>query len=318
MKKILLSAVALLAVVQFSNAQNVSTYTVDYASGTDLTCLSGAAIQSGVNPSGAAYGNAARIPTYGYDFAANAALTFTVTSATPSGAADPVWFDLYYKKGAAGPSQTCNAFSVDDDNLDMSTNKKVCIIAKSSVAGSKFGVDLWSKTTGGQPWVANSATYTVTGGPIVKEVGPLTTSYAAYEIDFGTEALYNSWANKNTIQGFGLNSTTVFDGATISIQRIILGNTATCALTSGTSSANVVNDQVTLFPNPAKGSFNVDVTAMNVESALVKVMNSNGTVVKEFTAADVTSVSTEGMVKGIYLVQVTSGNKVANKKVVVE
>ncbi len=320
MKKILLSAVALLASVQLSNAQDVSTYAVDFASGSNLTCLSGAAIQSGINPSGAAFGNPARIPSYSYNFADNAALQFTVTASTPAGAGDPLWFDLFYKKGPAGPSQTCNPFTTDDDNLNMSTNTKVCVIAKSSVAGSAFVVHLWANGVG-QPWIDGATTYSVAGGPgntILKEVSGLTTSYAAYELDFGTEPLFTGWANKNEIQGWGVNSSTVFDGATISIQRITFGNTGTCALTLSNSSANVVNDEVNLFPNPAKGSFSVDITAMNVESALVKVMNSNGIVVKEFNASNTTSVSTEGLVKGIYMVQVTSGNKVANKKVVVE
>ncbi|MDF2456972.1 MAG: Secretion system C-terminal sorting domain [Cytophagaceae bacterium] len=93
-----------------------------------------------------------------------------------------------------------------------------------------------------------------------------------------------------------------------------------CGTVTANNNANVVNDQVSVFPNPAKGAFTVDMTAMNnAESAFVKVLNANGNIVKEFTTNNATpSVITEGLVKGIYLVQVTSGNKIATKKVVVE
>jgi len=48
-------------------------------------------------------------------------------------------------------------------------------------------------------------------------------------------------------------------------------------------------------------------------------LNANGAIVKEFTTTlDDALITTEGMNKGIYMVRITSGNKVATKKVVVE
>ncbi|MBC7487547.1 MAG: T9SS type A sorting domain-containing protein [Cytophagaceae bacterium] len=314
MKKLLLSAVALLSTVTMASAQ----FSVDYASGADLTCLSGTFQQGGSNRSGAAYSAAsAYIPSKDYNFVGNAALTFVAGSSTPAGtvAKDPLWFDLYVKKGVA-PNATCNPFSTDDDVLDMSTKTGVRIKAKSSVAGSKFKVYLWAKTAGAEPWNANATTYQIGNpGPVelVVETPALTTSYATYNLEFGG-TLFASWIYKNKIQGWGVQVTT-FDGATISIERIDFG-----VIITGNTSANVVNDQVALFPNPAKGAFHVDMTAMmNSEAASVKVMNANGLVVNEFsTNLNDVEVSTEGMNKGIYLVQITSGNKIATKKVVVE
>jgi len=320
MKKILLSAVALLGAINLASAQalNVSTYSIDYNTGSDLTCLSGSYIQGTIYRSGSAFdAKPAYISSKDYNYAADKALTFTAGAATPAStvAKDPMWFDLYVLKGS-GPSATCNSFSADDDVLNMTTNTGMRVKIKSSVAGSKVKFYLWAKTLGGDPWLANATTYQL-GDPnpveLVVETPALTTEYVTYELNFASSA-FTAWSLKNAIQGWGVQVST-FDGAKISIERVDLG-----VLVTANQNANVVNDQVALFPNPAKGAFHVDMTAMNnSESASVKVMNANGLVVKEFSTnlSDV-EVATEGMNKGIYMVQVTSGNKIATKKVVVE
>lgn len=131
-------------------------------------------------------------------------------------------------------------------------------------------------------------------------------------------------------RGAGLTPWNDFDAAgTYTIDYIYVGTAdastaptppTDCGTTTANHNANVVNDQVNVFPNPAKGAFTVDMTAMNnSETAFVKVLNANGNIVKEFTSNLATpSVVTDGLVKGIYMVQVTSGNKIATKKVVVE
>ena len=332
MKKTLLSVFALFASMNMASAQYdpanspFSTFEVDYSGGSNLTCLSGAAIQSGVNPTGAAYNaNAAYIASKAYNYSTDAALTFTVGSSTPAGsvAKDPLWLYIFNKEGV-GNTATCKELQNQTPaaQINMTTNSKVCVVAKSSVAGSQFSVDLWAVEVG-QPWNNGATTYSTGGttGNATMTTPSLTTSYAAYELDFSTKGDWANFGAKDSIAAFGVQAV-VFDGATISIQKIILGNTGTCAVgsTTSSSSANVVNDQVVLFPNPAKGNFTVDMTAMNnTEAAVVKVLNANGTVVSEVSTSSATyAVNTANMNKGIYLVQITSGNKVATQRVVVE
>jgi hypothetical protein len=243
--------------------------------------------------------------------ASNNANEFTITAvAVPSGTPATSGFDFYYTGAGCDPMRTTSI------GVDMSGagNAKMRVRAKASVAGATVQFHVLSSLNAyPQNTTANL------GVPTSQTQVTLTTSYADYTIDFSGSAWDAGSASfRQTINTWGViipsDNPTFNNGVVINIESIKVGSD----VINSNSSANVVNEQVNLFPNPAKSSFNVDITAMQVESALVKVMNANGTVVKELTASDVTTVSTEGLVKGIYLVQVTSGNKVANKKVVVE
>lgn len=196
----------------------------------------------------------------------------------------------------------------------------VCqITLSSSVAVPQFSIFPAVLTGAGYDYVDGYDPLVLPGGSTRDPATPqaLTTSSQTLTFTLPSHNWQNTAMPMDKMIGWAItvrNASAANMAATLTITSIKFGK----SVVTGTTSANVVNDQVTLFPNPAKGSFNVDVTAMNVESASVKVMNANGIVVKEFTASDVTTVSTDGLSKGIYLVQVTSGNKVANKKVVVE
>ena len=244
--------------------------------------------------------------------ASNTANEITINAAaTPSGTPATSGFDLYYTNGA-----NCDPMRATSIGVDMSVagREKMLVRAKASVAGATVQFHLLSSLNAyPQNTTANL------GVQVAQTQKVLTTSYADYLIDFaGTEWNAASASFKSTINTWGViipsDNPTKNNGVVIMIESIKLGTAAVLA----TSSATEVNNEVNVFPNPAKGAFNVDVTAMNVESALVKVMNANGSVVKELNVSGVSSISTEGLNAGIYMIQVTSENKVANKKVVVQ
>jgi hypothetical protein len=83
--------------------------------------------------------------------------------------------------------------------------------------------------------------------------------------------------------------------------------------------AAVNNSLIAVYPNPAKDQISVDLTSLNVSDATVKIMNASGFVVYEGKASNsVESINTSSFNKGIYMVQVSSGNNVSNKKIVIE
>jgi hypothetical protein len=105
--------------------------------------------------------------------------------------------------------------------------------------------------------------------------------------------------------------------AATSIQYIYMGDAGTLA---SVNAAHVNNSLISVFPNPAKDQINIDLSSMNVSNdAAVKIMNSNGMTVYEGTASGTNQVvNTSSFNKGMYLVQVSSGDKVSNKKIVIE
>ncbi|HSZ71238.1 MAG TPA: T9SS type A sorting domain-containing protein [Cytophagaceae bacterium] len=229
----------------------------------------------------------------------------------------PGTFDFMYTHGS-GPSAQCHQLSADGFGVDLSDPTKapqLIVVAKSHVAGTKVQFHLGNRTATNYPNVTTASA----GVPTAQTEIALTTSYATYKIDYTSTAWSTGWttAEQSAVNMWGaLIPTTSNAGDTIDIQSIeVLAGTPTA-----TTSANVVNDQVSLYPNPAKGAFNVDMTAMqNTETAAVKVMNANGVVVKQLSTNNtVESITTDGMNKGIYMVQITSGNKIATKKVVVD
>jgi hypothetical protein len=111
----------------------------------------------------------------------------------------------------------------------------------------------------------------------------------------------------------GWNDAT-FNG-TVTIDYVKLGT----AVTAGTTIA-VDNSLISVYPNPAKEQISIDLSSMNNASdASVKIMNSNGMLVYEGNASNSNEIiNTSSFNKGIYLVQVSAGNKISNKKLVIE
>lgn len=203
------------------------------------------------------------------------------------------------------------------DRIDLSVDKRVSITLTSSVDVAKFMLFPAVLTGAGYDYVDGHSTDPVNSLPLTAGVATTLTFHVSTKNYAGTVMPLDKMI------GIAFFARTAADASvvgTFTISSIKIGDAVTTAVPTATQNANVVNDQVSLFPNPAKGSFHVDVTAMNnSDAASVKVMNANGLVVKEFSSnlSDI-EIATEGMNKGIYMVQVTSGNKIATKKVVVE
>ncbi len=96
---------------------------------------------------------------------------------------------------------------------------------------------------------------------------------------------------------------------------LTMDNLKVGACVTATTTA-IDNSLISVYPNPAKEQITIDLSSLNNPAdASVKIMNSNGMLVYEGNA---TTINTSSFNKGIYLVQVSEGNKVSNKKVVIE
>ncbi len=101
---------------------------------------------------------------------------------------------------------------------------------------------------------------------------------------------------------------------TVNVENVKVG----AVTTTGTNVA-VNNSLLSVYPNPAKDQINIDLSSMNTSDASVKIMNANGTLVYEGrTTQNNETINTSSFNRGMYLVQVSSGNNVSNKKIVIE
>ncbi|MDB5258105.1 MAG: choice-of-anchor protein [Chitinophagaceae bacterium] len=314
MKKQLLTLAALFAITTGASAQTFvngsQSYVLSYVTGdANQTCYANFAGSNGgiafgggnVNSVAFAHDAVTPIPNY-------SAMTWTGKATAPDFNTVAPYYMFLSEVVGTGPSATCANMSDQAaipsgyDAINMTTQSKVQFTAKSSVNGTVLRFSL-AYAENAYPAITSfsdlAAPVTVT----------LSDTYATYTLDF------SAWANRGAVNMYGF----IIENAgspVISITELRFGGSVITA----NNNANVVNDQVSLYPNPSKGSFNVDMTSMNnSDAASVKIMNANGLVVKEFTTTNaVELVSTESMNKGIYMVQITSGNKIATKKVVVD
>jgi len=306
MKKQLLTLAAFFALTASASAQTfengATSYSISYVSGaSNQTCFanfkpsSGGAAFAGGNVNAYTYANDGATP------AVYSAMQYTGKATAPDFELEtPFWMNLSQAVGTC-ESMSSQAVPGGYNAINMTNNPGFLIRAKSTVEGTVLRIYLgyYENTTPG----TNSY-----NGNILKTI-TLTTSYADYIVDF------SDWATRSKVNMYGFIIEN--DGApVVSVEGVSFGGT----LVTSNNNANVVNDEVSLYPNPAKAAFKVDMTAMNnSDAAAVKVMNANGVIVKEFSSnSNVEEITTEGLNKGIYLVQVTSGNKIATKKVVVE
>jgi hypothetical protein len=315
MKKQLLTIAALFAITTGASAQTfvdgAQSYELNYVTGgTNQTCFAnfagsnGGIAFGGGNVNSVAYVHDAVTPIPNYS-----AMTWTGKATPPNLTTVAPYYMFLSEVVGTGPSAVCANMSDNAspsaagyDAIDMTTNSKVQFTAKSSVDGTVIRFSL-AFAPNGYP---TKTSYSDLPAPVTVT---LTSTYDVYTLDFST------WANRGTVNMYGF---IIEDGGSpvISITDLKFGS----AVVLANNNANVVNDQVSLFPNPAKGSFSVDMNAMNnSEAATLKVMNANGVIVKEVSSTNpVETIFTEGMNKGIYMVQITSGNKIATKKIVVE
>ncbi|MDB5274844.1 MAG: hypothetical protein JWO58_3211 [Chitinophagaceae bacterium] len=314
MKKTILTLVALTGLVGLSYGQmdpSGTAFTLIYKNANaSENCLSNNAPNNGsIAANGGLFANA-NATTYQLGTGIN-----LVTLAS-GGTANPFnMFDFPLTVGT-GPSAVCSAYRAETDpGVDFSTQSDAKVRIYLHADQDNTTVRFWLGHSGGSYYPTNSTYNIGTGASFIKDL-TIGTATTYVDIDYTGDAGWAAWTDANDIDMWGLTYTGTTGGINVTVEEILFG----ASIVTGTTSSNVVNDQVVLFPNPAKGSFNLDMTAMaNTESASVKIMNANGAVVKTITSNNlVESISTDGMNKGIYMVQVTSGNKIATKKVVVE
>ena len=80
------------------------------------------------------------------------------------------------------------------------------------------------------------------------------------------------------------------------------------------------NELVIIYPNPSRGLFTVKDIQHNLQSATVKVYNVLGEVVCQLPNQQITqtTIDLRGNAKGVYHLQLISGNTVINKKLIIE
>jgi hypothetical protein len=289
MKKLLLSSLAVCGMLFSASAQNFTNgatgYTIDYAGtmgASKASCL------DNLNPfGGAGYqfggGNISGTPSLVKN-GSDIYLNIKTGSATIDTAAAPGFFDIY-----SSQSGSCNSMRGDVVGINMTSNGKVSIYAKSDV--NKAGIRIYlGSSTGGFP--------TNTFGSVTSIIWDLqlTTSYAVYTMDLsGTPwtSYWNSWADKNNVNMIGYTMLT--PNANYYIKDIALGTDAPLNIT-GVDNA-VLPSNVTYYPNPS----NSNITVSNMDVTSLKLMNLSGSVVRETSNS---SVSVEGLNPGMYFLQI--------------
>jgi hypothetical protein len=307
MKKSLLP-IAMLFAASVASAQTFNNGTTTYTesfTGATPTCLTTCCTSGGYQYTG---GNMANTISNSND--ANS-MTIVAVAAPAAGVA-PGYFDFMYTKGS-GTSATCATLSANGYGVDLSDNTKapkLVVVAKATVSGATVQFHIANSTNDGFPNVTTSSS----GVPTSQTQITLTDTYATYTIDYSGAG----WAAWTTNQKTAVNMWGILIPADNALNNNVGIKVQSIQVLAAVPT--VVNDQVSLYPNPARGSFKVDMSAMsNSDAASIKVMNANGVIVKEISSNNSEEIIyTEGMNRGIYMVQVTSGNKIATKKVVVE
>lgn len=73
------------------------------------------------------------------------------------------------------------------------------------------------------------------------------------------------------------------------------------------------NDLVSIYPNPSSGIVNIEVENRNSQ---LKIFDINGKIIKEFEIENKTKLDLQGLEKGIYVIQLQSGDKIHTKKLI--
>jgi len=203
------------------------------------------------------------------------------------------------------PMTNCGVFggTTAGNSLDISSDLRCEFKAK--VASGTLAIQPFATVNQGGYYEADQSTNTAS----------LTTTATVFKVALPSHHWDGTAADMTKTIGFGfiIPNTAAFD---ITIEYLKIGADAALA---GTQSINM-NDALTIAPNPASDVINVDLSQIGVEAgATAKLTNSTGAVVFE-TAVTSTSfpISVATLNKGIYVLQVTSGDKVATKKVVVQ
>jgi hypothetical protein len=142
-------------------------------------------------------------------------------------------------------------------------------------------------------------------------------AFVSYVVSMPTKSWDNVTQPVDKVIGLGFTITPTTSTANITFQYIKIGTVA-AALTP-TQSINL-SEALTVSPNPASDAVNIDLSKIGVEAgATAKLTSTTGVVVMETAVTEENfSMNVSNLNEGIYILQITSGNKVATKKVVVQ
>jgi len=193
-------------------------------------------------------------------------------------------------------------------NLSGSGSGKLFITAKASENSAVLRIYLGS--TGTLGWSPETSTYNTGAGSSIIAEFTLTTSYQTYTFDYeaADPAAWAAWAGKSSVNQWGFDPQTT--NTAYYIQNISIGNIPTPII-------NTVNtNTIDIYPNPATTEVTIDFNGMDLNGAVARLINANGIVVYEGPISSTFSVA--GYPKGVYMLQVTSDNKVASNKLVIQ
>jgi hypothetical protein len=185
--------------------------------------------------------------------------------------------------------------------IDLTGGFTIRIKAKSDVAGTVLFATVNSTVSSALAVADETKTQTIANANTYQLL-----TYTFASTDFAT-------LDPAVIEGLSLSIGG--DNATnITIDWITIGDAV-----SGVDKAIVDNSLISVYPNPAKDQISVNLSAITGQDITVKVVNVYGEVVKEEAASgSIHNLSVANLEKGVYMIQVASGNKVSNKKIVVE
>jgi hypothetical protein len=131
--------------------------------------------------------------------------------------------------------------------------------------------------------------------------------------------VFTAMANPTTSQR--TSTVTIYADSTIinnsfgtGISTIPITITITQAAGTGTPISVVSNKDISLYPNPAKSSFTVNVE----DDVRISVYNLSGSLVLSTNTVGKEPIATNGLPAGLYLVKIVTGNQVIIKKLIIE
>lgn len=232
-KKLLFTAVLGMTVMT-SQAQLNATgdgFTLDNSNNTSQCHLSGSANNGGIGAQG-------HTIVHATDFLQATSGPLRLTSQATFAGGSPTWFSFPVVSGAA-----CKSLYDDAKGIDMSSNGKVTITAKSSVVGAVLNFYIG----GGGQWSPNTSTYNTGSFGSIVASHTFTTANATETINFDLATIdateWASWAGKSNVQSYGFVSGTT--NAVFDIETIKLGTDAESVTVVETCSDGIQNQDET-------------------------------------------------------------------------
>lgn len=99
----------------------------------------------------------------------------------------------------------------------------------------------------------------------------------------------------------------------------IWGNSTACSSNTGTQNISNAGNDITVYPNPAQGSFYIKLSGHDKDHVNTTLYNLQGKeiTVRPFSKSSIMKINTKGMAAGIYFLKICSGSSCVIKKVAI-